>query len=502
MTTEEGIRAALEHAASMAPDEVRVRAALAGRARRHRHRRAFLIAGGTVAAAGAGAAIGVPLLAGRPNATQYPSEVMRYRPSFLPPGYAETQRHTTIGTTEMYTQVIGWVKDGAPDSAILFFLDPAGAEGSATPSMVVRDVTVNGKPGRQYVAGTGSGPSTVLWAIEEGLQASVSVPSSPTAPELAVRIAESVVPDGATSCAVAMRFGWLPDGLDPRRVRLVVSDAGEGWAQDMHAISGTRRAPGYAVAVRLGQSKSALRTSSADGVPATVRGRPGLVLRERQRTGRLGRSGRRPVAPGDHHRAGRERGQPACPLASRRRPADRREPRSQLARAGGLMTDTRPATFEEFLDHRLGALLRYATVLTCDPHLAEDLVQDVLVRAQPRWNRIGGLDAPEAYVKRMVLNAFLSWRRRRASRHSPLTGEIVLAVPDATGAVDERDAMLRRIAGLPPRQRAVIALRYYENRSDAEIAELLGCSEVTVRSHISRALAALRVGMTGATRER
>ena len=153
-------------------------------------------------------------------------------------------------------------------------------------------------------------------------------------------------------------------------------------------------------------------------------------------------------------------------------------------------------TFDEFLGARLVALLRYATVVTCDPHLAEDIVQDVLIRTQQRWSRISVTDQPEAYVKRMVLNQFLSWRRRRDTKALPLAApELESAAgagSDSTAWVVERHALLGQIAALPPRQRAVIALRYYEDRPDAEIASLLGCSEATVRSHCSRALAALR----------
>jgi RNA polymerase sigma-70 factor (sigma-E family) len=150
-------------------------------------------------------------------------------------------------------------------------------------------------------------------------------------------------------------------------------------------------------------------------------------------------------------------------------------------------------TFDEFLGARLSALLRYATVVTCDPHLAEDVVQDVLIRAQQRWARISNADQPEAYVKRMILNEFLSWRRRRAAKTLPVPAtESAAAEPDAAARVVERHALLSQIAALPARQRAVIALRYYEDLPDAEIAALLGCSEATVRSHCSRALAALR----------
>jgi RNA polymerase sigma-70 factor (sigma-E family) len=156
-------------------------------------------------------------------------------------------------------------------------------------------------------------------------------------------------------------------------------------------------------------------------------------------------------------------------------------------------------TFTEFVDARLRALLRYATVVTCDPDLAEDVVQEVLLRAQQRWERISRTEQPEAYVKRMVLNEFLSWRRRLASRVLPLRDEVLSratpSVTDPSGQVVERDRMLTLIAALPPKQRAVIALRYYDDLSDAEIAAMLDCRRTTVRSHASRALATLRSGM-------
>jgi RNA polymerase sigma-70 factor (sigma-E family) len=153
-------------------------------------------------------------------------------------------------------------------------------------------------------------------------------------------------------------------------------------------------------------------------------------------------------------------------------------------------------TFEEFVAARLGPLVRYATVVTWDPHLAEDVTQNVLVRAQARWPRISRMDEPEQYVKRMVVNEFLSWRRRRAARSVPLSHQtldaLLPATPDPAAQRDDRDAMLRLIATLPPRQRAVIALRFYEDLSTEQIAEILGCRTVTVRTHLARALAALQ----------
>jgi RNA polymerase sigma-70 factor (sigma-E family) len=153
-------------------------------------------------------------------------------------------------------------------------------------------------------------------------------------------------------------------------------------------------------------------------------------------------------------------------------------------------------TFEEFVRTRVKALLRYAAVVTCDPHLGEDITQDVLVRAQARWSRIGGLDAPESYVKRMIVNEFLSWRRRLETRTVPLAREslehLAGTVPDPTGPMDQRDAVVQLLAGLPPKQRAVLALRFYEDLPVAEIAEILGCRPVTVRTHMARALETLR----------
>ncbi|MBY8847271.1 MULTISPECIES: SigE family RNA polymerase sigma factor [Saccharothrix] len=156
--------------------------------------------------------------------------------------------------------------------------------------------------------------------------------------------------------------------------------------------------------------------------------------------------------------------------------------------------------YDRFVTDRLDRLLRYATALTCDKYLAQDIVQDVLLRARQKWDRIGGLDAPYPYVKRMVTNDYLSWRRRRAAREVSAThaGLDALApvVADPADRHAERDAMRARIAVLPRKQRAAIVLRYYEDSSDAEIARVLGCSEGTVRSHISRALRKLRINGT------
>lgn len=153
-------------------------------------------------------------------------------------------------------------------------------------------------------------------------------------------------------------------------------------------------------------------------------------------------------------------------------------------------------TFEEFAASRLPAVLAFAAVLTGQRATAEDIAQEVLIRAHARWDTIGGLDRPELYVRKMVLNEFLSWRRR-SWRMIPAGDAAIPAdqIFDLADQYADRSALLAEIAKLPRRQRAVLVLRYYEDRSDAEIAELLGCRPATVRAYASRALAALRVEM-------
>jgi RNA polymerase sigma-70 factor (sigma-E family) len=152
-------------------------------------------------------------------------------------------------------------------------------------------------------------------------------------------------------------------------------------------------------------------------------------------------------------------------------------------------------TFEEFAAGRLPAVLRFAAVLTGDRAGAEDVVQEVLIRAHRHWDKIGGLDRPELYVRKMIVNEFITSRRRLwrlvpAGRGVDLDDRVT---PDHASAHAERQALLAELARLPARQRAVLVLRYYEGLADAEIAEVLGCARATVRGCASRALATLRV---------
>ena len=155
-------------------------------------------------------------------------------------------------------------------------------------------------------------------------------------------------------------------------------------------------------------------------------------------------------------------------------------------------------TYEEFADSRLPALLRYAVMLTGDPHLAQDVVQETMVRVQLNWRRVARADAPERYVRRMLTNQYIDWRRGSWLSRVRLRAEPAeqVAVPgDHSQDTADRDEIWSWLARLPRRQRAALVLRYYEDLPDAEIAEILGCAVGTVRASISRALATLRADL-------
>lgn len=157
--------------------------------------------------------------------------------------------------------------------------------------------------------------------------------------------------------------------------------------------------------------------------------------------------------------------------------------------------------FDDFFRRELDGLLRYATVLTGDGEQARDLVQDVLFTAYRRWPLVAQADNPHAYVRKMLTRAHLSWRRNWAVRNVVLPLNDLPEgppIPDHAGPITDRDATLRQLRKLPRRQRSVLVLRYYEHLTDAEIAEVLGCSAVTVRGYATRALARLRTDITPA----
>ena len=153
--------------------------------------------------------------------------------------------------------------------------------------------------------------------------------------------------------------------------------------------------------------------------------------------------------------------------------------------------------FEEFAREELPDLVRFAAVLTGDRELAQDVVQDALVRAHQQWRRVAAADRPKLYLRKMVVNGYLSWRRRWYQRSVQSTPDVTrfaeAAAPDHADRIADADRLATLLATLSRAQRAAIVLRFYEDLDDSEIAEMLGCAAGTVRSHISRGLGALRV---------
>jgi RNA polymerase sigma-70 factor (sigma-E family) len=155
---------------------------------------------------------------------------------------------------------------------------------------------------------------------------------------------------------------------------------------------------------------------------------------------------------------------------------------------------TADEAFEEFVRGRSTHLFRLALVLTgWDKAAAEDVLQTALERAYRRRRQLFWQRSAEPYVRRVVVNAAVDWRRaRRRLAELPLAVSADPVVQDRTGQVADRDVLVRALAALAPKQRAVLVLRYWEDVPDSEIAAALNCSEGTVRSQASRALARLR----------
>ena len=151
-------------------------------------------------------------------------------------------------------------------------------------------------------------------------------------------------------------------------------------------------------------------------------------------------------------------------------------------------------TFEEFVAEQGATLLRLAFVLTSDRQLAEDLTQTALADAYRHWGKVAAARAPEAYVRRMLVNAHLSWRRRRwtTERPSALDGISGAQESDPGDAIAARQQLRALLAGLAPRARTVLVLRYYVDLDDAAIAAAMGVTASSVRATASRALTSLR----------
>ena len=160
------------------------------------------------------------------------------------------------------------------------------------------------------------------------------------------------------------------------------------------------------------------------------------------------------------------------------------------------MSETKSSQDEEFREYvaaRSAALHRAAYLLTGNWATAEDLVQTTLTKTYLAWSRIRTTDSVDAYARRILYNTNASWWRKRSNREKPT--EVFEDRADHSRDFTEhsavRDAMWRHIAALPKRQRAVLVLRYYENRTDQQIADILGISVGAVKSQASRGAAQL-----------
>lgn len=157
-----------------------------------------------------------------------------------------------------------------------------------------------------------------------------------------------------------------------------------------------------------------------------------------------------------------------------------------------------PPTFDAWLAGRSVALTRFAYLVTGSRQDAEEALQSALTSACAKWSRVSRADDPEAYVRRMVVNAHISWWRSFRRRETPSGDVLDHAATVDPGAADpaaaavESDRVWRLCATLPARQRAAVVLRFYEDLSYGQIATVLDCSESAARGHIHRALGALR----------
>ena len=151
-------------------------------------------------------------------------------------------------------------------------------------------------------------------------------------------------------------------------------------------------------------------------------------------------------------------------------------------------------SFTDFVSAEQGPLLRLAVLLAGERGQAEDLVQTALMKSYRHWARITRSGTPSAYVRRVLVTTHTSWRRRLSSTEQVMETVPEFADPNATA--NEHDEELRRaLQLLPPRMRTSVVLRFYEDLSEQQAAELMGCSASTVNTQTARGLARLRASL-------
>ena len=152
--------------------------------------------------------------------------------------------------------------------------------------------------------------------------------------------------------------------------------------------------------------------------------------------------------------------------------------------------------FVDFVTARWNALHRFAWLLTGGHQSAEDVLQLSLEKSYVRWSRIRRMDSPEAYVRRVITNAVISESRRPFHHHEVQRDHMPEpSIGTFEGGSDAHSQLWPLVCGLPPRQRAVVVLRFYEDLTEVQVADVLACSVGTVKSQTHDAMRSLRQGV-------
>ena len=163
----------------------------------------------------------------------------------------------------------------------------------------------------------------------------------------------------------------------------------------------------------------------------------------------------------------------------------------------GDRKEARDAEFQSFVTGRWPRLVRTAFLLTGERHAAEDLAQATLEQVYVAWRRVGSADDPEAYVRRVMINAHARRHRRKLREFlapkddSGLVREVA-DTGDRIAQADDRGVLLKALAQLPPRQREAVVLRYWEDLTETQVAQAMGCSVGAVKSNAAKGIAKLR----------
>jgi RNA polymerase sigma-70 factor (sigma-E family) len=152
--------------------------------------------------------------------------------------------------------------------------------------------------------------------------------------------------------------------------------------------------------------------------------------------------------------------------------------------------------FTDFVEARSSSLFRTAYLMAGEHQLAQDLLQEALVKTLLAWPRLRDHATVEAYTRRVIVTTSISWRRRRSFHERPTATLPERVDTDRVDAIVSHDAVLAALQSLPPRQRAAIVLRYYQDLTEAQTADVMGCSVGTVKSQVFAGLSKLR-GLLG-----